>query len=100
MHSDGRGLLADDGVSVSNLFTGDAPWAYATMSAMGRSQETKETRMALSQFLGSPVGLSRSIPKLIAEMVQERFQSRRAIRPRHPPAGPPRLGLRRVSAPR
>jgi hypothetical protein len=79
-HSDGRGLLADDGVSVSNLFTGDAPWAYATMSAMGRSQETKETRMALSQFLGSPVGLSRSIPKLVAEVVQERFQSRRAIR--------------------
>ena len=25
MHSDGRGLLVDDGVSVSNLFTGDAP---------------------------------------------------------------------------
>ena len=25
MHSDGLGLLADDGVSISNLFTGDAP---------------------------------------------------------------------------
>ena len=44
-HSDGRGLLADDGVSVSNLFTGDAPTAYATMSAVHRTQETREARL-------------------------------------------------------
>jgi hypothetical protein len=85
-HSDGRGLLADDGVSVSNLFTGDAVTAYATMSAVDRTQETRDTRLALSQFLASPVGLARCIPRMFTEMVRERFQSRRArhldIRPR------------------
>ena len=33
-HSEGQGLLAAGGVSVSNLFTGDAPVAFATMSAV------------------------------------------------------------------
>ncbi|WP_168929547.1 phage holin family protein [Nocardioides sp. GY 10113] len=79
-HSDGRGLLADDGVSVSNLFTGDAPTAYVTMSAVGRTQETKETRAALASFLASPNGLARSIPLMVGEVVRERFQARRAIR--------------------
>ncbi|MEQ6901787.1 alkaline phosphatase family protein [Nocardioides sp. YIM 152588] len=79
-HSDGLGLLADDGVSVSNLFTGDAPTAYVTMSAVQRTQETKETRAALASFLASPNGLARSIPLMIGEVVREIFQSRRAIR--------------------
>lgn len=60
MHSDGRGLLVDDGVSVSNLFTGDAPTAYVTMSAVGRSQETRESRRSISQFLGSPAGFTQA----------------------------------------
>jgi hypothetical protein len=79
-HSDGTGLLADDGVSVSNLFTGDAPTAYATMSAVGRTQETRETRLTLAGFLASPNGLARAIPRMVGEMARERFQSRRAIR--------------------
>ena len=32
--STGHGLLADDGVSISNLFTGDAPKASMTMSRL------------------------------------------------------------------
>uniref|UniRef100_UPI0025FB9EB4 phage holin family protein n=1 Tax=Demequina sp. TaxID=2050685 RepID=UPI0025FB9EB4 len=32
--SDGRGLLADGGVSISNLFSGDAPRSFLTMSGM------------------------------------------------------------------
>jgi len=51
MHSDGRGLLADDGVSVSNLFTGDAPTAFATMSALGRTEETRTARESVARFL-------------------------------------------------
>lgn len=80
MHSDGTGLLADDGVSVSNLFTGDAPTAYVTMSAVKRTQETKETRLTLASFLASPNGLARAIPRMSGEMFREKFQSRRAIR--------------------
>ena len=59
LHSDGHGLLADDGVSVSNLFTGDAPTAYVTMSAIKRTQETKEARASVSRFLARPDGLAR-----------------------------------------
>ncbi|MGB0100713.1 MAG: phage holin family protein [Nocardioides sp.] len=85
-HSDGRGLLADDGVSVSNLFTGDAPTAYATMSAIGRSRETRESRRAMAQFLSRPAGFTRSMSRAISEIVRERFQASRArrrdVRPR------------------
>ena len=86
MHSDGHGLLADDGVSVSNLFTGDAPTAYATMSAMGRSQDTRESRRTISEFLSRPAGFARSVTRALSEIARERFQAARAkrrdIRPR------------------
>jgi len=85
-HSDGRGLLVDDGVSVSNLFTGDAPTAYATMSAVRRTRETREARLALSRFLSSPGGMARSLSRTFSEIARERFQSSRArrrdVRPR------------------
>jgi hypothetical protein len=85
-HSDGRGLLADDGVSVSNLFTGDAPTAVATMSAVERSRETRQAREAISGFLGRPAGFARSLNRTLSEVVRERFQAARArrrdVRPR------------------
>ena len=79
-HSDGRGLLVDDGVSVSNLFTGDAPTAYATMSAVQRTQETREARLAISRFLARPGGMARSMSRTFSEIARERFQASRAIR--------------------
>lgn len=86
MHSDGRGLLADDGVSVSNLFTGDAPTAYATMSAIGRGHETRESRRTISEYLARPNGFARSFSRALSEIARERFQAARAqrrdIRPR------------------
>jgi uncharacterized membrane protein YvlD (DUF360 family) len=85
-HTDGRGLLADDGVSVSNLFTGDAPTAYATMSAVHRTQETRDSRLTVSRFLASPGGMARSLTRTVSEVVRERFQASRAhrrdVRPR------------------
>ena len=85
-HTDGRGLLVDDGVSVSNLFTGDAPTAYATMSAVHRTRETKHARVALSTFLARPEGLARSMSRTVSEVARERFQAARArrrdVRPR------------------
>ena len=84
--SNGHGLLADDGVSISNLFTGDAPTAFATMSAVGRSQEGRESRLAVSQFLARPEGFARGLSRTLSEVVRERFQATRArrrdIRPR------------------
>ncbi len=80
LHSNGHGLLADDGVSVSNLFTGDAVTAYATMSAIGRTQETKEARTAISRFLARPDGLARGVSRTLSEIVRERFQAMRAVK--------------------
>ena len=37
--SDGHGLLADGGVSVSNLFSGDAPVSMLTMSGLGKDRK-------------------------------------------------------------
>ena len=79
-HSNGRGLLADDGVSVSNLFTGDAPTAYATMSAIGRGHASRESRRTLSEFLARPTGFARSLSRTASEVVRERFQAARAVR--------------------
>ena len=86
LHSDGRGLLADDGVSISNLFTGDAPTAFATMSAVDRTRETREARITISEYLSRPAGFTRSFLRTVGEIGRERFQAsrgrRRDVRPR------------------
>ncbi len=86
LHSNGRGLLADDGVSVSNLFTGDAPTAYATMSAVDRTGETRQARRVVTEYLSRPAGFTRSMTRTISEIGRERFQASRAkrrnVRPR------------------
>ncbi len=80
MHSNGRGLLADGGVSVSNLFTGDAPMALATMSALGRGGTSHESRRMINDFLVRPEGLARGLTRTVSEVVRERTQARRQIR--------------------
>ena len=78
--STGRGLLADDGVSVSNLFTGDAAKASMTMSRLEVTRGSRRTRQVFGRFLIRPDGLVRSISRTIAEMVRERFQATRQRR--------------------
>jgi uncharacterized membrane protein YvlD (DUF360 family) len=84
--STGRGLLVDDGVSISNIFTGDAPKASMTMSRLEVSRGTRRTRKVFARFLLRPDGLFRSISRTIAEIVRERFQAVRQrrldVRPR------------------
>ena len=78
--SDGRGLLADGGVSVSNLFTGDAPRTAMTMSRLQVQRGSTATRRAVAWFLARPDGLARSITHTVVEIVKERFQARRQER--------------------
>jgi uncharacterized membrane protein YvlD (DUF360 family) len=84
--STGHGLLADDGVSISNLFTGDAPKAAMTMSRLEVSRGSRRTRVVFARFMLRPDGLSRSLSRTIAEVVRERFQALRqrrlAVQPR------------------
>ncbi len=81
--STGRGLLCDDGVSISNLFTGDAARSMLTMSRSDRSslsRGSRQTRKAFAWFLFTPNGFTRSVTRTVAEVVKERFQARRQVR--------------------
>lgn len=78
--SDGHGLLADGGVSVSNLFTGDATRAAMTMSRLEVARGSLRTREVFARFLVRPDGLSRSFSRTVGELVRERFQARRQQR--------------------
>ncbi|WP_081683096.1 phage holin family protein [Marmoricola sp. URHB0036] len=84
--SNGRGLLADDGVSVSNLFSGDAPLSMMTMSKVNIGRGSRETRRTVARFVARPDGFTRSIARTTAEVVRERFQAasqnRRNVVPR------------------
>ena len=73
----GRGLLADGGASISNLFTGDAPHSALTMSR--RAGASDATRQAVAKFVATPSGLTRSLSRTASELLRDRFQSRRAI---------------------
>jgi hypothetical protein len=81
--STGRGLLADGGVSVSNLFSGDAPTDLLTMS--DARLPPRRTR-GLATFAASPAGLIRSmvlfVGQMLTEIQQGRRQRRRDVQPR------------------
>jgi uncharacterized membrane protein YvlD (DUF360 family) len=76
--STGRGLLVDDGVSISNLFTGDAPTAVLTMSRRVRGGELAQR--AVAKFVLNPSGLTRALSRSVSELTRDRFQAKRAIR--------------------
>jgi uncharacterized membrane protein YvlD (DUF360 family) len=80
--STGHGLLADDGASISNIFTGDAPVALLTMAGVGRRGKLKGAGQAkdFAAFFATPYGFFRLLFLSIGEMVKERYQSRREIR--------------------
>jgi hypothetical protein len=80
MHSDGRGLLVDRGVSVSNLFSGDAPTTFATMSSVGAVRGDRDARRTVNRFLLRPDGFVRGVVRTTSEVVRERFQARRQRR--------------------
>jgi uncharacterized membrane protein YvlD (DUF360 family) len=76
----GRGLLADDGLALGNLFTGDAPRAMLTMSRLGASRGSPAARHTFAWFLTNPQGFTRSVVRTVAEVVKERWQAARQKR--------------------
>ncbi|GIF21906.1 uncharacterized membrane protein YvlD (DUF360 family) [Actinoplanes tereljensis] len=72
--SDGKGLLADGGVSVSNVFSGDAPTSLLTMST---ARAGRGPARYVSTYLLDPFGLTRSLVITVGEVVKELFQARR-----------------------
>ncbi|KUL28161.1 phage holin family protein [Actinoplanes awajinensis] len=73
--SDGHGLLADGGVSVSNVFSGDAPTSLLTMSTARRA--AAGPARYVSAYLLDPFGLTRSLVLTVGEIVKELHQARR-----------------------
>jgi len=83
--SDGQGLLCEDGVSISNLFSGDAGRSLLTMSRAGAARGVPQTRRAMAWFFATPGGFARSVTRTVAEVVKERWQARRQERRRLEP---------------
>ena len=78
--STGSGLLHEDGVSISNLFTGDAPRSLMSMSRVEAQRGSTQTRRTFAWFLASPTGFMRSFTRTVAEIVKERWQARRQVK--------------------
>ncbi|MCD4527118.1 phage holin family protein [Nocardioides sp. cx-173] len=78
--SNGRGLLCEDGVSISNLFSGDAENAPLTMSRASARLGSPQTRRALVWFLLTPTGFARSLTRTVGEVAKERWQAHAQVR--------------------
>jgi hypothetical protein len=79
LHSDGNGLLAYNGSSYANLFTGDAERAVLTMSVAGRRKENK-LGAGYAQYFSRPSNAIRTLNSTIAEVTRERRAARDQIR--------------------
>jgi uncharacterized membrane protein YvlD (DUF360 family) len=85
--SDGTGLLADDGASIGNLLTGDAPRSYLTMATIGEGKPADDVRR-LRGFLATSVNYLRLVVLMFGEMAKELYQAERqrdrSVEPRMP----------------
>jgi uncharacterized membrane protein YvlD (DUF360 family) len=85
-HSNGRGLLHEDGASRANILSGDAPHTLLTMSTvLDRSRPGRIGQDYFSYF-ANPYNVTRTLMLVIADVAQELYfaaqQRRRDIRPR------------------
>lgn len=84
-HSDGNGLLAHDGASYGNLFSGDAHRSVLTMSGAGRVKEGR-IGAGYGAYFARPAQALRSLNGVLTEVLRERRaaadQRRRRVEPR------------------
>ena len=78
-HSDGEGLLAHNGSSYGNLFSGDAERAIMTMSVIAKR---KEGRVGAGYFgyFSRPQRATRTFIGLVADVFRERVAAWRQVR--------------------
>jgi uncharacterized membrane protein YvlD (DUF360 family) len=74
--SDGAGFLADDGASIGNLVTGDAPRSYLTMASIGEGVPSDDGRR-LRGFLATSVNYLRLLVLMTGEVAKELYQAER-----------------------
>jgi len=78
-HSDGRGLLHEDGASRANILSGDAPHSMLTMSTVlvrGRGSLGRD----YSAYFARPYSVVRTAALAFAEYVRERRAASRQVR--------------------
>jgi hypothetical protein len=78
--SDGRGLLADDGASISNLFSGDAATSLLSMSGMAAGRKGLGPSTSYASFFSHPYGFARAFLLTVGEMCKELYQGRQQVR--------------------
>ena len=76
-HSQGNGLLADGGVSVGNLFSGDAPTNVMVMSKLTGKRESIRHMDEYTAYFSSPFGYMRSVILAVGEVIKEVYQAHR-----------------------
>jgi uncharacterized membrane protein YvlD (DUF360 family) len=85
-HSNGRGLLATDGASRANVFSGDAPRSSLTMSTVLRRDRGGPIGQDYYAYFANPYNVARTIILAIKEIVVELWsaseQRRRNVQPR------------------
>jgi uncharacterized membrane protein YvlD (DUF360 family) len=83
-HSDGRGLLHEDGTSRANILSGDAVHTMLTMSTV--LTRRRPIGRDYSAYFARPYAVARTLAGIAAEVARERHaqarQRRRDVRPR------------------
>jgi uncharacterized membrane protein YvlD (DUF360 family) len=74
--SDGAGLLADDGASIGNLVTGDAPRSYLTMATIAQGASADDERR-MRGFFVTTVNYIRLLVLMVGEVAKELYQAER-----------------------
>ncbi len=75
--STGTGLLVDDGVSIGNLFSGDAPHNIMVMSKLDGNRQSLQAMRAYTNYFSNLYGFMRAFVLSIGEMVKEIYQAQR-----------------------
>lgn len=75
-HSDGNGLLVNNGTSRGNLLSGDAPYVFTTASTI--TDRSRLHTEELQAFFANPYNVSRTFILFIWDMVLEWWQFRQA----------------------
>lgn len=85
-HSNGRGLLHDDGASRANIVSGDAVHTLLTMSTVLDRNRPGRIGQDYFAYFANPYSVTRTIALVIADIAQERRfaaqQRRQDVRPR------------------
>ena len=93
-HSDGRGLLHEDGASRANILSGDAPHTLLTMSTVLDRNRPGRIGQDYFAYFANPYNVTRTVHAGDRRHRPGALLRRPAAPPRHPPADQAQLLLR------